>query len=510
MTHQWQMKLDGEPASLSLGAMLALFAARSDVIALHGDLGAGKSTVARALIRALARDDDGFEVPSPTFTLVQAYDFTRVPVSHFDFYRIESASEIEELGWDDALETGLTVIEWPDRLGPRLPPDRLDVELADADGGRARQATLRGHGCWEKRLERMKRIAEFVAGTAFANCTRTFLQGDASARRYERLICPGGGNAILMDMPAQPNGPVMSNGRTYGQIVHLAEGVKPFAAMTWALREAGLNAPELHSHDLASGLLVIADFGDRVFGTLPPAGEEVETAYEVACDILVKLANTDCASSIPLRDGSMHEIADYDATALHTETALLTEWFWPHLGLDTLAAAARDEFAALWDELFAAISPHPTVWVLRDYHSPNLMWLPREAGVSRIGLLDYQDAVMGSPAYDLASLLQDARIDVSAAREEKFLRYYLKGRARADAGFDELAFLRDYAILGAQRATKILGIFARLNARDGKPHYLKHLPRVSEYLERNLVHPDLAALKQWFGTHLPHDVRAAS
>jgi hypothetical protein len=145
----------------------------------------------------------------------------------------------------------------------------------------------------------------------------------------------------------------------------------------------------------------------------------------------------------------------------------------------------------------------PLTWVLRDYHSPNLLWLPRRDGVARIGLLDFQDTMMGPGAYDLASLLQDARVDVPELMEISLLSRYTRARLAADPGFDAPAFARLYATLAAQRASKILGIFARLDRRDGKPQYLRHLPRVWTYLQRSLAHPSLAALAHWYRVNIP-------
>jgi aminoglycoside/choline kinase family phosphotransferase len=146
------------------------------------------------------------------------------------------------------------------------------------------------------------------------------------------------------------------------------------------------------------------------------------------------------------------------------------------------------------------------VWALRDYHSPNLLWLPERAGLKRVGIIDTQDCLMGHPAYDLASMLQDARVDVDAAVAGDLHEHYCRLRA-SDPHFDRQAFEAAFAVLGAQRATKILGIFARLSKRDGKHGYLRHVPRVSRYLERNLAHPELKALKAWFDRHLPAQQR---
>jgi aminoglycoside/choline kinase family phosphotransferase len=183
------------------------------------------------------------------------------------------------------------------------------------------------------------------------------------------------------------------------------------------------------------------------------------------------------------------------------EAELLLDWYL--VRADTAAAEpVRKEFIALWREALAPAIDAPTTWVLRDYHSPNLLWLPDREDVARVGLLDFQDALIGPAAYDVASLLQDARVDVPESLEVALLSRYVRAR-RQDQRFDAVAFTRLYATLAAQRATKILGIFARLDRRDGKPQYLRHMPRLLTYLQRSLAHPALASLKAWYAANLP-------
>jgi aminoglycoside/choline kinase family phosphotransferase len=188
--------------------------------------------------------------------------------------------------------------------------------------------------------------------------------------------------------------------------------------------------------------------------------------------------------------------------ALLIEVELLPDWYLPKLEA-RISDSKRDSYLALWrDALLPAVAAPPT-WVLRDFHSPNLLWLPQREGVARIGLLDFQDAVMGAAAYDVASLLQDARVDVPELMEIALLSRYTRARLTADPTFDAPGFVQLYATLAAQRASKILGIFARLERRDGKPQYLRHLPRVWGYLQRSLAHPALAPLKTWYRVNVP-------
>jgi aminoglycoside/choline kinase family phosphotransferase len=200
--------------------------------------------------------------------------------------------------------------------------------------------------------------------------------------------------------------------------------------------------------------------------------------------------------------GIDYRVPTYDMEAFMIEAELLLDWYLPYRG-KTAAPQARAEFARLWQEALEPSIAAPRTWVLRDYHSPNLMWLPEREGIKQIGLLDFQDAQMGPAAYDIASLLQDARVDVPEAIEINLLGRYVKARLSADKSFVAPAFVQMYVTLGAQRATKILGIFARLNQRDGKPQYLRHLPRIWRYLRRCLMHPTLAEIKAWYDANVP-------
>jgi hypothetical protein len=212
--------------------------------------------------------------------------------------------------------------------------------------------------------------------------------------------------------------------------------------------------------------------------------------------------------ALALPDGTAHRLPAYDADALGIEVALLPDWYWPALHGAPAPQDAHAEFASLWSEVFDKLCALPRGWVLRDYHSPNLLWLPERAGLARVGVIDFQDAMCGPPAYDLVSLLQDARVDVPPELEAQLRDHYCAGVSARQTGFDRDAFAFAYAALGAQRNTKILGIFARLAKRDGKPAYLRHVPRLWRYLERDLAHPDLAPLKRWYDCHMPANARA--
>ncbi len=492
------------------------FATRpGDLIALRGDLGAGKTTLARAIIHALGCDERE-EIPSPTFTLVQTYATRRMPVAHFDLYRLNAASEIEELGLDLALKRGIALIEWPERAASALPASRLEILLEDENGGSVleesatRRVSLIGEGDWTTRLPRLVAMRKLMtAGGLESEASRLgYLQGDASVRRYARITRAPGGGAILMDWARQPDGPAIRNGLPYSRIAHLAEDVRPFVAVAAALRALGLGVPAIYAQDLDRGFLLIEDLGDRVFG------HEVETGaadqallWRTATETLAALSVIIPPSILPVGDGTEHRLPEYDRGALSIETELLLDWHWPMLHGSPMPGDARAEFLSQWGVVFDRLAVLPPAWVLRDYHSPNLLWLPEREGIARVGVIDFQDAMRGPPAYDLVSLLQDARVDVAPELEAAVFDHYCAAVTARQTGFDRDAFAFAYAALGAQRNTKILGIFARLAKRDGKPGYLRHVPRLWRYLERDLAHPDLAGLKRWYDRCFPAEAR---
>ena len=313
-------------------------------------------------------------------------------------------------------------------------------------------------------------IESFLAGAGWRDAEIRPLAGDASFRRYFRIVDPATARtAMLMDAPPPHEDP------------------RPFLHVGRWLSAHGMRAPEIHAEDAARGLVLLEDFGNaRMRDYLDEAPQDEDATYRAAIDALVALHRLPPGPFEP-----------YSMEVYQREVALLTEWFCPAAGIAVDVAS----YGAAWDEVLRPMMPRqsPGVTVLRDYHAENIMLLD-DGGQ---GLIDFQDALVGHPAYDLVSLLQDARRDVSPALERAMLDHYL---SQIDAGPQ---FAADYARLGAQRNAKIVGIFARLWKRDGKPRYLSMIPRVWDALERDLAHPALAPVAAWFDTNIPAGVRAA-
>ncbi|MEQ5786874.1 phosphotransferase [Erythrobacter sp. NFXS35] len=316
-------------------------------------------------------------------------------------------------------------------------------------------------------------LAEFTARVGWADAQVQPLPGDASFRRYFRLARAGGGSAMLMHAPPPHEDPA------------------PFLHVAHWLNASGMRAPAILAEDAAAGWVLTEDFGDdRMRDWLDANPADERSAYESAVEALVALHR--------LPPGPF---APYDMATYVREATLLTEWWCPAQGLSVDVAG----YAATWEEVLAPAltRQQPGVTVLRDYHAENIMLLAGKAGGPQ-GLIDFQDALVGHPAYDLVSLLQDARRDVSEDLETAMLLHYVHHAGGADEDF-----LADYARLGAQRNAKIVGIFTRLDRRDGKPKYLGMIPRVWAALERDLAHPALAPVARWFDANIPDTLRFA-
>jgi aminoglycoside/choline kinase family phosphotransferase len=319
----------------------------------------------------------------------------------------------------------------------------------------------------------------FLSSIGWQNAECRLLAGDASFRKYWRLE-KGQDIRVLMDAPPEH------------------ENITPFLHVADTLSAAGLRVPHRYASDVQAGWLLLEDLGDQSFtALLKQQNNNERMVYEAAIDALLHLHAA--TERLPYRP------ATYDSTVYLREISLFSDWFLPQaLGADA-ATALRDGYVTLWRDLLEQASLAQSVLVHRDYHADNLLWQPHAQGIARVGMLDFQDALMGDAAYDMVSLLEDARRDVAETTVNACLQRYI-----AESGEDAENFLRRYAVLGAQRNAKIIGIFTRLAVRDGKPHYLHYLPRVWQHFERDLQHPALAPLKAWVDAHVPANMRHLS
>lgn len=332
---------------------------------------------------------------------------------------------------------------------------------------------------------RLEAIQRLLQNTDFSNAELQPLAGDASFRRYIRVL-KGDRSAMLMDAPPDK------------------EDVRPFMLTAQYLYDKGYSAPGILAEHAGAGLLLLEDLGDDSFTRILKAANPQEQAtlerqlYAAAIDVLAQWHDSGAGFSNP----QQLTVPVYDYALLMREVNLFADWFLPQILGKEQALKLASEYKSLWHDLISGTPLATDIWVHRDYHADNLMWLPERSGIKRVGLLDFQDGVYGDAAYDLVSLLEDARRDVPADVVDAMLRRYIDA-----SGVNDDRFMAAYAMLGAQRNSKIIGIFARLAARDNKHHYLDYLPRVWKHLERDLQHPSLAKLREWTDKHIAPEHR---
>jgi tRNA threonylcarbamoyl adenosine modification protein YjeE len=479
------------------------------VIGLNGGLGAGKTALARAFLQAL--DAGVVEVPSPSFTLVQPYEFSSgASWLHADLYRLTTREQALGLGLLEQLEQldgGGLLLEWPDLLADDLPPNRLGIVLDFVDGDQVKDEA--GQGAELRHLEfhlhgscqalflpiaqliqthcpqhdpsnRAQQRQAFLTQAGWGDAAISAMGQDASFRRYWRLHQTDNAGAVLMDAA-----PPMEYVWKFDQVARL-------------LRDVGLNVPAIYAVDDAHGFLLEEDFV-QLTATLYVNGADavqdrakLTQVLSLAVDSLIRLHQ--CASLAD--DSGLHA---YSNDRMLSDIQAFLDWYMPAVGLPVLSLAGQQQWRQAWGGTIAAQHVVPTTVILRDYHLDNLMILPD----LRLGVLDFQDAMTAPLTYDLISLLEDARRDFPADVVAEQVARYL-------AAFPQISaqdFAQAWAAVAAVRHTRILGVFARLWHRDGKPIYLKHLPRVWGQLAAALAHPALAGLAAWFDEHVPATLR---
>lgn len=327
-------------------------------------------------------------------------------------------------------------------------------------------------------VERVREIEMFLESAGWAGAVITALAADASFRRYDRVSL-NDRRAVLMDAPPPK------------------EDTRPFIRVAKYLTQMGFSAPRIMAEDPERGFLLLEDMGDDTYTRVLADNGDARSLYALAIDTLIHLHEVSAPSNIPIGT------PQYDMEALLKEVMLFVDWYLPAISGTPTSPAISASYESVWRNAFKDIADVTETLVLRDYHVDNLMWLPERNGTERCGLLDFQDAVIGSRAYDVMSLIEDARRDIPDLIREEMIGRYLD--ACPDVRAADLR--RDIAILGAGRHAKVIGIFTRLSERDGKAQYLHHVSRVWRLLERDLMHPALGEVADWFKQHVPDDLR---
>jgi len=353
-------------------------------------------------------------------------------------------------------------------------------------------------------------IRSFLKSATWGDALRNPVPGDASSRRYERLTLrniKGDKKAVLMDAPSgvetpsEPEGASVSDRQAlgYNALARIAgNNPEAFAVIGHELSKRGFSAPQILAADLDRGLMLLEDLGDALYARVIETDPSCERKlYEAAVDTLAAIYRSTFPSAAEF-GGKTWRIRDYDNAALLAEADLFLDWYAKDYGYN-IQGKVRDEWNDIWAEMFQTLTAHAPGLALRDFHAENIFWLPDRQAVERVGLIDFQDGLFAHPAYDLVSLIEDARRDVSSDLAKPLMKRFCQ-KAGLKYGSK---FKTAYAVMGAQRNAKILGIFVRLAERDNKPHYRDLIPRVAAHFQNNLNDPKCVRLKDWVSTYVP-------
>ncbi len=495
---------------------IAALLSPGDLVALSGALGVGKSVVAREIVRYRASDPD-LAVPSPTFPLRIDYHLPGFTVIHADLYRLHSPDDVLEIGLDEAIQTAALLVEWPDQLPEMGDVPRLSVTISEppphenrppTSDLKRRIVTITANGGWFGRIIRFMAARKLIAESGWGDAERHNVAGDVSSRTYRRLVQPGK-STILMDSPPRIEGSPDVGGRSFEAVTRRAMDIRPFVAIAGALRARGFSAPNIAATDLTNGLALLEDFGTQTL--LDDNRMPIAVRYGAAIDMLAAMHGVKWPSNLTLPDGTDYPVPPYNLPAYLAEIALFADWYAGKSGRIAMDPRTRAAFLEEWANILRPLAKARESWVMLDFHSPNIMWLadhnravadaderlPHE----RIGILDFQDTLRGHCAYDVASLALDARALVSVELERALIHRYVAARIKNDSNFDPVEFGRAYAILGAQRLTKVLGAFSRLTI-NGKAGYKGYIPIAEQALKRCLTDPALHALGSYYKDYI--------
>lgn len=495
-----QIHVPDENAMINLAKQVARYAEAGDFIALSGTLGMGKSTFARGFIRALANQDD-LAVPSPTFTLMQPYDETRLPVAHVDAYRMEGADELYALHLEDMFDHGVVLMEWPEKVAESVPEQeppyrypmesefgsRLDITITESEDG-GRTLSFAAWGSWPQRMglvlpEHARAVTQegrtnFLKSKGIDSVSKQLNQ-DCSFRTYHRVMVEGE-SRILMDAPAP------------------MENAAMFQKMQAVLKDMKVRVPEIYEEDLDGGYLLLEDFGGTVLRTAVQEGTAAKPWLKVAVELLADFANR----------GQVDLPWPYGAASLWQEACRYTDWYLPAEVGHATDVGVRKEFQNLWYKLYTYIEKLPRAFSHWDFHVDNLMLLSAVPAKDSLGVIDFQDARCGSIAFDLSCLLED-RFPSDEATKQELIDYFL---SLLKTKVDKEEFMVAYRICVAHRFLKITGLLERLERRDMRVDVKGRMPQVWATIRWAVAHPVLTDVRIFLETHSPEEmgVRKAS
>ncbi|MEK9794560.1 MAG: tRNA (adenosine(37)-N6)-threonylcarbamoyltransferase complex ATPase subunit type 1 TsaE [Hyphomicrobiales bacterium] len=452
---------------------------KGDLLALNGEIGSGKTTLTKHLINYLTatRID---EINSPTFNLCQTYSKEDLIISHYDFYRLDYLQEIEELDINDSIKNNFTIIEWANKFSSILPKDHIEIQISNKS--HQREYKILFHGEYAKKIAAHKNRLSFLSNSNFNIKKITNMKGDASKRKYYR-VNDGKENFVLMDA-SEDSIKETTTSKT----------ITDFIVFGQYLENIGLRVPKIYEFDIQKHLILEEDLGlttyDELYSKL-----SFQDLINPAIESLLILVHSNYKNINDL-DGRAFEPQNFDEKVFINESKIFIDYYWPYVKNSICPEEEKYEFLSIIEKIYSDLSTDKTL-VLRDYHSPNLHYLQNEKGHRKCALIDFQDALLGHPLYDLVSLAQDARFTISEDQERYIVDTFEDKFLFNDFQLSKSSFNEQYKILAIQRSLKILGIFARLYLLEGKNNYIIHMPRVVDYIRRSMDCSLLHNLTHW-------------
>ena len=454
---------------------------KGDVVALNGQIGSGKTTLAKLLINNLTQTPIE-DIISPTFTLCQTYNRDALEIVHYDFYRIESEVELLEIDLHESLKDKICIIEWANKFSDLLPKDRIEILIECANTERVYNITPLGR--FKEAIININKMENFLCNLDIKFTELKKLPGDASNRKYFRVIRPDD-TMILMDATQEND----IRGKT-----GLSNGVDDFIVIGEYLDSIDVRVPKLIARNKIDNMILEEDLGEYCYTDILTK-DNYRKLYSPAIKTLIHISDIKHPKNIS-KDSNPHYLQDFDLDIYLNEAEIFIDYYWPFINGKICSADEKQEFILIMAGVHSNLTDDKTL-MLRDFHSPNLMFLENESGFKKCAVIDFQDALFGHPLYDLVSLTNDARYTINEDHEKYLIELYKKDFSFNNFQFDNFSFMQQYQILGVQRSIKILGIFARIAILESNQNYLVHMPRVINYIKRIMHSGSIPELTKW-------------
>ena len=451
------------------------------VMTLNGQIGAGKTTLAKLIIQELTQTPLE-DIVSPTFNLYHTYNRDNLEIAHYDFYRIESEIELLEIDLNESLTDKICIIEWADKFRDLLPKDRIEIFIKCKKNERVYR--INPLGKFREVVSNRAKIENYLGGLDINFTELQRLPGDASKRNYYRVMSPDN-TMILMDATQESN--IKSK-------TGLSNGIDDFIKIQKYLDSIDVRVPKLIVRNGIDNILLEEDLGGYSYADMLTK-ENYQKLYNPAIKTLIHISNINHPKNIST-DSNPHYLKEFDLDVYLNEAEIFIDYYWPFIHGKQCNADKKQEFTNVMGEVYSNLTDDKTL-MLRDFHSPNLLFLENENGFRKCAVIDFQDALFGHPLYDLVSLTNDARISIDEHQEKYLIDLYKKDFPFNNFQFDSLSFIEQYHILGVQRSIKILGIFARLAILETNQNYLVHMPRVICYIKRIMQSGSIQTLACW-------------